>query len=188
MKLETRPESAPAVRYVPIEGFAWDQDEYGKDPQNVYVYLLSGMDGVGQCKERVTCDFSKGAFDLKIVDFNGKNYRLLKDNLDKEIVPEQSKVLVKKNSIKLCLRKAKGEYGYESWMDLTAKRQKSEAAKSDPSAGIMDMMKQMYEDGDDNMKKAIGEAMIKSRNGEGDKPGPIGSDMGFGGGLDMKDF
>ena len=32
--------------------------------------------------------------------------------------------------------------------------------------GIMDMMKDMYEDGDENMKKIIGEAMLKSQRGE----------------------
>lgn len=30
----------------------------------------------------------------------------------------------------------------------------------------MDMMKNMYEDGDENMKKIIGEAMLKSARGE----------------------
>jgi calcyclin binding protein len=30
----------------------------------------------------------------------------------------------------------------------------------------MDMMKNMYEDGDENMKKIIGEAMLKSQRGE----------------------
>ena len=82
------------------------------------------------------------------------------------------------------------QYGYDSWMDLTSKKARGEAAEqsADPSSGIMDLMKQMYDEGDDTMKKTIGEAMLKSRKGEGDKPGPIGSDMGFGGGLDMKDF
>lgn len=37
--------------------------------------------------------------------------------------------------------------------------------------GIMDMMKQMYDEGDENMKKVIGEAMLKSRNGE--KAAPV---------------
>ena len=32
--------------------------------------------------------------------------------------------------------------------------------------GIMDMMKNMYDEGDENMKKIIGEAMMKSRMGE----------------------
>jgi calcyclin binding protein len=30
----------------------------------------------------------------------------------------------------------------------------------------MDMMKNMYEDGDENMKRIIGEAMLKSQRGE----------------------
>ena len=34
----------------------------------------------------------------------------------------------------------------------------------DPSAGIMNLMKKMYEEGDDNMKRTIAEAMTKSRN------------------------
>lgn len=30
----------------------------------------------------------------------------------------------------------------------------------------MDMMKNMYEEGDDNMRRIIGEAMLKSQRGE----------------------
>jgi calcyclin binding protein len=33
----------------------------------------------------------------------------------------------------------------------------------DPSAGLMDMMKQMYEDGDDDMKRTIAKAWTESR-------------------------
>eukprot|EP00966_Prymnesium_polylepis_P028197 651991-Prymnesium_polylepis.1 len=166
------------------------------------------MDGVGEAKERVSCDFKKDSFDLKIVDFGGKSYRLVKTNLDKDIVPAESKVVVKKNSIKLVLRKAKGTYGsYDTWTDLVAKRKRSEEANKDPNAGLMDIMKQraphraprhnrsprqarhpqprrspraarrhlcpsppigraVYEDGDDKMKKMIGETMEKSRRGE----------------------
>ena len=108
---------------------------------------------------RAACDFTSCSFDLKIKDFNGKNYRLFKNNLDKEIVPGESKVVVKKNTIKLSMRKTKGQYGYDQWLELTAKKPKAEggAKTDDPSASIMDMMKQMYDDGDDTMKKAIGE-------------------------------
>ena len=51
--------------------------------------------------------------------------------------------------------------------DLTSKKTSEEKKKStaDPTSGIMDMMKQMYDDGDDSMKKTIGEAMAKSRQG-----------------------
>lgn len=33
----------------------------------------------------------------------------------------------------------------------------------DPSAGLMDMMRQMYEDGDDDMKRTIAKAWTESR-------------------------
>lgn len=44
------------------------------------------------------------------------------------------------------------------------------------------MMKNMYEEGDENMKKIIGEAMLKSQRGE--KPTPPGK----GGLAGMDDF
>ncbi len=75
---------------------------------------------------------------------------------------------MKKNKVVIKLQKVKGEYSYEHWANLTAKkpRDKSADAKKDPSASIMDMMRDMYNEGDDNMKKIIGESMMKSRNGE----------------------
>ena len=38
------------------------------------------------------------------------------------------------------------------------------------AAGIMDMMKDMYDEGDDDMKKVIGEAMLKSKSGDKSMP------------------
>ena len=40
----------------------------------------------------------------------------------------------------------------------------------DPSAGLMDMMKKMYDEGDDDMKRTIAKAWTESR----DKKGPGG--------------
>ena len=47
------------VGFNPIPSFGWDQDEYGKEPNFVYIYVTSGVDGVGDIKERVSCDFKK---------------------------------------------------------------------------------------------------------------------------------
>ena len=44
--------------------------------------------------------------------------------------------------------------------------------------GIMDMMKDMYDSGDDQMKKVIGEAMLKSKTGGG--PGAFDDKGGLG--------
>lgn len=123
--------------------------------------------------ESITCDFGECSFDLKIVGLDGENHRMIKTNLEKDIVPAESSYRVKKNHVIVKLAKVKGEYGYESWQDLTGKRKKAEKKSStadDPQAGIMDMMKDLYDDGDDNMKKIIGEAMYKAKTGQKTDP------------------
>jgi hypothetical protein len=40
----------------------------------------------------------------------------------------------------------------------------------------MDMMKDMYDEGDEQTKKMIGEAMLKSRSGDKSMPGMPGMD------------
>ncbi|KAL3772309.1 hypothetical protein ACHAW5_004914 [Stephanodiscus triporus] len=85
----------------------------------------------------------------------------------------KSKYIVKPNKIIIKLGKVKSGTGtyssYDSWMQLMSKKSKDKTAakrgKDDPMGGIMDMMKDMYEEGDDNMKKVIGEAMYKQRMG-----------------------
>jgi len=152
------PTVVPIKRWTPITKFAWDQDS-----KCVSVYV--SLEGVGDIKDNVSCDFSSNAFDLQVTNYNGgTNLRLLKDNLDKDISVDQCKYTVKRDRIVLSLRKVKGEYGVDQWVNLTAKKSKTASSKKeDPTAGIMDMMKDMYDSGDDTMKKAIGEAMLKSR-------------------------
>eukprot|EP01034_Spumella_vulgaris_P031339 gene31339-38716_t len=160
--------------FINIEDFAWDQGEYNTPTVSVFVDL----EDVGSVKDRVNVEFTKNSFDLTVIDLHGKSYRLLKNNLEKDIVPDQSTFIVKKNKLVIKLRKVKGEYSFDQWTTLTNKKKKEEVEKSkkDPMGGIMDMMKTMYEDGDENMKKVIGEAMLKSRNGE--KPtSPAGGGM-----------
>lgn len=121
MRLPTKP-SGPEITYTTIPSFGWDQDKYGVDPNYVYVYITSGVDGVGDIKDRVSCEFTKSSFDLRILDLSGKNLRLLKNYLDKEIIPAESKCITKKNRLTIKLKKVKGEYGYDQWIDLTAKK------------------------------------------------------------------
>lgn len=63
-------------------------------------------------------------------------------------------------SVCIGFEQKKGEYGFDHWADLTAKRRKEAGAKEDPMGGVMDLMKDMYESGDDNMRRVIGEAMV----------------------------
>jgi calcyclin binding protein len=83
-------------------------------------------------------------------------------------VAASSKFVVKKDKVILKLGKVKGEYSYDSWSSLTAKKGKKDTAskKADPQNSIMELMKDMYDNGDDQMKKTIGESMMKSHRGE----------------------
>lgn len=160
---------APVVatkKYTSVDTFSFDAGSYGSKTVSVYISLA----GVGSIdKSNISCPFTKSSFDLTIHDLKGKNYRLLKDNLDKEIDPEKSKVVIKADRIVIKLAKVKTEYGsYDSWTDLTSKKGKVDTKKksTDPSASIMDLMKDMYDSGDDNMKKMIGETMMKQREGK----------------------
>jgi len=167
--------SAEKVIYIPIINFAWDQEGYDSATISVYVDL----ENVGSVKTNVSCNFTSTTFDLKIMNLNGKNYRLLNDNLEKDIDPEKSKFIVKKNKIVLKLQKIKGQYSYEHWTRLTSKKtqEKRKEVAKDPSGGIMDMMKEMYDEGDENMKKIIGEAMMKSKQGDKSSPMPDMNDL-----------
>ncbi|CBJ48427.1 conserved unknown protein [Ectocarpus siliculosus] len=181
------PPRAPERKYATVEKFAWDQGSFSSPKVSVYVPL----EGVGAAKERVSCSFTSRGFDLTVKDLNGKSYRLLQNNLDKDIVPGESKILVKRDKVIVKLQKVKGEYGtYDNWANLAAKKAKRVDPKANPQAGIMDMMKDMYDDGDESTKKLIGEAMLKSHQNRGappgssfDKPDPYGSGSSSSSGL-----
>ena len=145
-----------------------DQGGYNSETISVFVDL----EGVGAVKQNCDIKFTKTSFDFQVIGLGGKNYRLLKDNLEKDIVPEASKIIVKKDKIVIKLQKVKGEYSFEHWNNLTAKkpREADDGKKKDPNASLMDMMKDMYDSGDENMKKVIGEAMLKSQRGEKSSP------------------
>jgi calcyclin binding protein len=183
-----------SVKYRSFPTIQFDAGGYNGPTVTVYVPL----EGIGKHdRAKISCQFTSGSFDLIVSDFEGgANYRLLNDNLEHEIDVSQSKFVIKPNKIIIKLGKVKSGTeswsSYDSWTQLSSKKSKDKNAtgtggkkKDDPMGGIMDMMKDMYESGDDNMKKVIGEAMYKQRMGQ--KP----EDMmggGAGGGMGMDGF
>jgi calcyclin binding protein len=171
----------------------FDCGEYNSPTVTVYIPL---NDIGSHDKSKISCEFTSTSFDLIVADFTlpggatqkSVSYRLLNDNLAHEIDTSKSKYIIKSNKIIIKLGKIKGEYSYDHWTDLSAKKKKSSSSssggggkKEDPTAGIMDLMKDMYDNGDDNMRKMIGETMYKQRTGQlNGKDG-----MGMGGMGDM---
>jgi len=142
-------------KWTALTKFAWDQES---NFVNVYVSLPN----VGEAADNVRVNFTEKSFDLTVENLRGENFRLLKTNLEHEVMPGQSKFKVKENRVVIKLRKADGKYGPEHWSALVAKR-KTKSASGDPTESLNDMMRELYEGGDDEMKKTIGEAMLKAR-------------------------
>ncbi|XP_027347566.1 calcyclin-binding protein-like isoform X2 [Abrus precatorius] len=147
---------SPALKYATLASFSWDQDN---DKVKIYV-SLEGID-----ESKVESEFKPMSFDVKFHDIQGKNYRCAISKLHKEIVPDKCKVLVKPTRAIITLVKAsKG-----NWLDLHFKEDKMKPnldKEKDPMAGIMDLMKNMYEEGDDEMKKTIAKAWTDARSGK----------------------
>ncbi|KAL1321245.1 hypothetical protein HN51_065970 [Arachis hypogaea] len=152
----TRVPSEAAIHYSPLASFSWDQDN---DKVKIYV-SLEGVD-----ESKIQSEFKPTSFDVKFHDILGKNYRCAIPKLHNEIVPEKCKILVKPTRVVITLVKAsKG-----NWMDLHLKEDKLKPnldKEKDPMAGIMDLMKNMYEEGDDEMKKTIAKAWTDARTGK----------------------
>ncbi|XP_027087486.1 uncharacterized protein [Coffea arabica] len=152
--------SSPALLYVTLGSFSWDQD-------NEKVKIYASLEGVDQ--EKIEADFKPMSFDLKFHDVQGKNYRCAIPKLNKEIVPEKCKVVVRPTKVIITLVKAsKG-----NWSDLHFKEDKLKPnldKDHDPMAGIMDLMKNMYEEGDEEMKQTIAKAWTDARSGKAADP------------------
>lgn len=125
---------------------------------------MSGLDGIGKHdKHNIDCEFNDNSLDLRILNFNGKNLRLKIAALNNIIDPAASKLKIKNNSIIMELKKGNKKY----WDDIKEKKSKAGASLSkkqdnedvkDPGASLMNMMKELYETGDENMKRTIAES------------------------------
>lgn len=74
----------------------------------------------GASQEKIEARFHSDSVDLKIHDVGGKNYRCSVPKLNKSIIPEQPKMLVKPKRIIVTLKKADGG----NWIDLHKKEEK----------------------------------------------------------------
>ncbi|KAJ6724770.1 SGS DOMAIN-CONTAINING PROTEIN [Salix viminalis] len=136
-------------------------------PISSAVKIYVSLEGVE--KEKIKSEFRATSFDVKFHDIQGKNYRCAIPKLNKEIVPEKCLVVVKPKRVIITLLKAsKG-----NWLDIHFKEDKLKPnldEKRDPMAGIMDLMKNMYDEGDEDMKKTIAKAWTDARSGNAADP------------------
>lgn len=140
------PFSYAVSSFVGITQYAWDQTA-----KSISIYI--SLKGVGSIdREHIACRFSSDSVDLRVVKLNGRNQRLNLTDLYKDIDESGCKYRVKADKIVLTLKKsAEGQY---TWPQLCDKKKQKKSQSKDPSAGLMDMMRDLYNEGDETMKVA----------------------------------
>ncbi len=147
------------LEYETLSKFGWEQEG-----NIVKIYITSGIDGIGKHeKSNIDCEFNDKSVDLRILHFNGKNLRLKISPLNDLIDPAASKIKIKSNSLTIELIKSKNK----RWDDIKEKKKtlgdsssssKKDDKDDDPSGSLMNMMKELYETGDDTVKRTIAES------------------------------
>merc|ERR1712179_572041 len=156
---------------------------YGRDESaklmKVYI-TLPNIEKLTQ--EQVSCDFTEHSFRVFVSNHNGKNYLLEILKLAGTIEVAGSSCRVKSGNVIVSLKKGESKL----WGCLTDAEKRTKEKKdnemdskkdgmdsSDPSAGIMNLMKKMYDDGDDDMKRMIKKTWYESQQKQksGEMPG-----------------
>ena len=149
--------------------------KYAFDTSNnkyIKLYLTDGFDGIKTFNSaNIKSNFTKNSFDVCILGWKSRNYRFSCFNLSKEIIPKDS--YVKQTNSGLIVYLAKANTG-DFWDSLEKKKglfgNKDEDGapaldkNKDPNQSLMEMMRDMYQNGDPEMKRMIAEAWTKSRD------------------------
>ena len=121
--------------------------------------------------DQISCDFTSTS--LKFIAHNhlNKNHLLQIVSLAYPIVPKESTCKIKSGNVVISMKKDKDG---RTWGNVTAVERKEKESKdsklntkdmdsSDPQAGIMNLMKKMYDEGDDEMKRMIKKTWYESQ-------------------------
>nr|XP_004663182.2 calcyclin-binding protein [Jaculus jaculus] len=160
----------PAAVVAPLTtGYTVKISNYGWDQSDKFVKIYITLTGVHQVPiENVQVHFTERSFDLLVKNLNGKNYSMIVNNLLKPISVEGSSKKVKTDTviIILCRKKAENtrwDYLTQVEKECKEKQKPSYDKETDPSEGLMNVLKKIYEDGDDDMKQTINKTWVESR-------------------------
>ncbi|XP_061587102.1 calcyclin-binding protein [Cololabis saira] len=158
---EADPAAASKAAYtVKITSYAWDQSEK-------FVKIYIALKNVHKIpSENVEVSFTERSFSVLVKDLEGKNHQMTILNLLQPIDEKDSNTKIKTDMVLVMCKKQTAK----KWEFLTSvEKQSKEKDKppagenADPSDGLMTMLKKIYEDGDDDMKRTINKAWSESQ-------------------------
>ncbi|XP_014259107.1 calcyclin-binding protein [Cimex lectularius] len=148
---------------VKLSTYAWDQsDKFVK----IFVTLknVHTLD-----KDKVVCVFDPSSMELMVKELENRNYFFRIKGFLHEINDAESYIKVKNDLVTVFLAKKKQGQKW-SYLSLTEQQLKepkktpSIEPDEDPSSSMMNIMKKMYEEGDDEMKRTIAKVWTESRD------------------------
>lgn len=150
-----------------IKDYSWDQSEK-------YVKLyLTGLSGLGNLDvDSVKVTYTDESLNVRISNLNGKTLLFNIHKTCHKIAPEKSYHKIKSDYLVIFLSKYNPG---SNWTHITyAEKAVADAKKTndtkpgdigtdDPSAGLMNMMKKLYNEGDEEMKRTIAKAWTEGQ-------------------------
>lgn len=151
----------------PEEAIQWEPiTEYSEDLRGKrFVEVDFRLKGIEQLPAKnITVDFTKTSFDLKVMDYEGKNYRIAIRNLYEDIKPLSSTYYVRKNHIVLDLVKDDLNGNYWPTLKASVYRQPPDETL-DANEKNKNAIKSLYDEGSDEVKRLIHEKITETRAG-----------------------
>lgn len=142
-----------------ITNYGWDDSgQFIK----LYITSLPGSDELTDSHVKTT--ITERGLDLEVLNLKGKSFSLVISDLCGPIVPQDSSAKVRNGVVTVRLKKQNPD----KWPCLTrtekrlqdAKKAKTSKPKKDsePGDGIMSMLRNLYDEGDDDMKRTLAKA------------------------------
>ncbi|XP_012681968.1 calcyclin-binding protein isoform X1 [Clupea harengus] len=153
-----------------VKGYTVKINNYGWDQSEKFVKIYITLKGVHKIPaENVEVTFTEKSFDLLVKDLDGKNHQMILKNLLCPIEVQESSRKVKTDMVLLMCKKTAAK----KWDCLTQVEKNSKEKdkpnvdpneNADPSDGLMTMLKKIYTEGDDEMKRTITKAWTESQD------------------------
>jgi len=149
----------------PEEAIQWEPiTEYSEDLRGKrFVEVDFRLKGIEQIpRKNISVEYTKTSFDLKVIDYEGKNYRIAIRNLYEK--PLSSTYYVRKNHIVLDM--VKDDLNGNYWPTL-----KSDVYRQPPDETLdareknKNAIKSLYDEGSDEVKRLIHQKITETRAG-----------------------
>ena len=126
-------------------------DRYGWDEGKLYVTLYITLEGISE-QSYVVCHFERREFHLWCLGINGAHYDLGVPNLLNSIDPEKSSFVLKRNEVRLKLKKKDPSRNWPGLDDSQRNKNQRAQAAAQESASVEQMMADMYKNVDDKTR------------------------------------